>query len=612
MSTNPSSSGISVPSFSTSFVPFGQVVQNSTSFVPYGQVVPNQRQLVPEHVEFAQVLLNSDHQNRDAASLNSLQSRSFTQIFPLLPQEPEQRALSQEERDQIWVMEPKVTVDTERNVKKVIVRKNSKDWARALYVDDAIVNSTPKDYIADGENTEFYDEEGKFICGIVYGIDVEKGAIQRLAPLACSTAQRGPGAGLIADIEGEKEKLKEKGYNVIKPVGDGWALRYKKEEGKGQYSTFANRHYSTTYGVTGSSKSKTVDNTAASKASALQTLQPYFRQLSDCFMQKFPGQYMSHIKAMMGCGGNFFYQPGAIFSSMVINCHEIDEKGKEIKNSRPAIHIDDGHHPDAFEVMLTLKENIEGGDLYLPEYGILLKLKDCSVTCFKATLLKHTVTKVGREDISKKACRVSAVAHMYKFSNDALKIARANWQERTERARLGLISGTGLQPAAGALLPQPALTSSPYQSQLIRGMPLPTAVNPNQPQPTATTLETASLHKEIMASQVIIQQLKAANAVLFLEKQVAESKLETANLKITLLTEKLRKAEKFMNQNSQPAIPQSDAAPTGQGIHQTLTTTTTTDTRTSFESFKRGQSDVDQEDTSLLEPAFKRPRIEKQ
>ncbi|CRX37594.1 hypothetical protein [Estrella lausannensis] len=417
MSINTHSTQVSTPSF-------------PPDFIPYGVVVPNQPGPAPGHVAIAQTLLNLDPQSSEAPPPDALQSRSFTQIASTLPQETEMNQLSQEERDQIWVTEPKVTFDAQRNVKKVIVTKNSKEWARGTFVDDVIVKSTPKDYIADGENTEFYDENGNFICGIAYGVNVEMGAMKKLAPLANSSAQRGAAGGLIVDIEAAKEKLKSDGYHDIDVVGDGWALRYRKNEGKGQYSTFANRHYSTAYGVTGSAKSYIVDKVAPTKASGLQTLQPYFRLLTQCFMNQFSAQTLSHLQRMKECEGHYFFQPSTCFSSLVVNCHEINEKGEEIKNSRAAIHLDESHHPDAYEVMLTLKENIDGGDLYLPEYGILLKLKDRSVTCFNATLQKHTVTKIERENVYKSACRVTALAYMKGFSENALAMAKVHAKER--------------------------------------------------------------------------------------------------------------------------------------------------------------------------------------
>ncbi|WP_098037457.1 hypothetical protein [Estrella lausannensis] len=101
----------------------------------------------------------------------------------------------------------------------------------------------------------------------------------------------------------------------------------------------------------------------------------------------------------------------------------------------------------------------------------------------------------------------------------------------------------------------------------------------------------------IAESQALIKQLKDENEVLSLQKQVVESKLETANLKITVLTEKLQRAE---------------AALTGQGNHQTPATfSTTTDTGSSPERFKRVLSDLEQGEASLMEPSSKRPRLEK-
>lgn len=72
-----------------------------------------------------------------------------------------------------------------------------------------------------------------------------------------------------------------------------------------------------------------------------------------------------------------------VFTSGIIN-----------KDSILQYHFDIGHVSKALSVMLTLKKELEGGDLSMPEINTLLKLKDNTLLIFDGQELLHGVTPI--------------------------------------------------------------------------------------------------------------------------------------------------------------------------------------------------------------------------
>ena len=55
-------------------------------------------------------------------------------------------------------------------------------------------------------------------------------------------------------------------------------------------------------------------------------------------------------------------------------------------------HKDSGNLIDSWSLMLSLRSNVEGGNLHLPEYGVTLGIFDRSVTIFNGQAIWHGVT----------------------------------------------------------------------------------------------------------------------------------------------------------------------------------------------------------------------------
>jgi hypothetical protein len=63
-----------------------------------------------------------------------------------------------------------------------------------------------------------------------------------------------------------------------------------------------------------------------------------------------------------------------------------------INNTKLRYHTDNGNIKNCFSYMLTLKKGIEGGDLHLPEYNKIVRLKHGSVILFDGASVSHGVT----------------------------------------------------------------------------------------------------------------------------------------------------------------------------------------------------------------------------
>ncbi|CRX37596.1 hypothetical protein [Estrella lausannensis] len=315
------------------------------------------------------------------------------------------------------------------------VSKNNHDWKLAEHVDDeTIAKFTPKENIADGEDTVFLDQDGNFICSIAYdAINVADDAIDTLAKVPQSTRERGAAAGVVDREAMDKfyQDLNErrKSSTMAKVRGkSNQRVEYSEEFpwlahlNGDKKAKRGNAHYSTSFGCARNFKTPAqVEADKGEKKPRYEKVRPYFKLISDCFEKKWSDQYRSYTQIMKKNGGDNFYLADSVFSTIVVNTHEIASNGKVLKDARAAIHTDSGHHDESFEVMLCLKKNVEGGDLYLPEYGILLKLRHKCVVCFRAKLHKHAVTEIRRKELDSTALRVTLVAYMTKFSNSTLK-----------------------------------------------------------------------------------------------------------------------------------------------------------------------------------------------
>lgn len=293
--------------------------------------------------------------------------------------------------------------------KRVIVQKNGGEHPIGSHVTEEQILQVPEQNIADGQNTIFYDPRGNFICSIIYdAVNIDESTLNQIALLARATSYRGPASGPI-NQEDWKAKQKKGGKAISFPADKPWEVivEGKKKDHRG------NRQCTTVYGC--SRLNPLPSKVAESKAEGFELLEPYFALISQLFKQYWNNIYTSYYNNMMRSGGSDFYVPGSVFSSMVINTHEIDAGGTTKKDSRAAIHTDNGHHTYSYELMPCFKRNIKGGDLFLPEYGILLKLNSKCLVCFQAGIHKHAVTPIDRIDPAASALRVTMVAYMWRF-----------------------------------------------------------------------------------------------------------------------------------------------------------------------------------------------------
>ena len=346
------------------------------------------------------------------------------------------KALNADQNRNIQAVSPTALVKSSMVEKKV--SKNNHDWKIGQHVDaETIAKITPEENIADGEDTVFLDQEGNFVCSIAYdAIDVPDNAIDVLAPLPRSNCERGPAAGPVdrevmdRKYEAQNEQKKSSQMASERDKCNQW-LQYPEDKPWMAYlngdknKKRGNSQFSTSFGCSRRYRIPAeVESSTDDKSGRYKIVKPYFKLISDCFEKKWNDKYRSYTQRMKENGGDNLYLADSVFSSIVVNTHEIDGNGEVSKNARAAIHTDSGHHDDSFEVMLCLTKNIEGGDLYLPEYGILLKLRHRCVVCFRAKLHKHAVTEIKRKDLHSKALRVTLVAYMTRFAEDTLQKAR--------------------------------------------------------------------------------------------------------------------------------------------------------------------------------------------
>lgn len=85
-----------------------------------------------------------------------------------------------------------------------------------------------------------------------------------------------------------------------------------------------------------------------------------------------------------------------VFTSGIIN-----------KDSVLQYHFDIGHVSKALSAMLTLKKDVIGGDLSIPEIDTIINLKDNTLLIFDGQELLHGVTEMKKKSI--KAYRITVV-----------------------------------------------------------------------------------------------------------------------------------------------------------------------------------------------------------
>jgi hypothetical protein len=117
-----------------------------------------------------------------------------------------------------------------------------------------------------------------------------------------------------------------------------------------------------------------------------------------------------------------------VFTSGIIN-----------KNSVLQYHFDIGHVSKALSVMLTLKKDLIGGNLAIPEIDTLIKLKDNTLLIFDGQELCHGVTPIIKK--SKSSYRFTVVYYsliqMWKcltINEEVIKARKKRFEKEHKRA----------------------------------------------------------------------------------------------------------------------------------------------------------------------------------
>lgn len=117
-----------------------------------------------------------------------------------------------------------------------------------------------------------------------------------------------------------------------------------------------------------------------------------------------------------------------VFTSGIIN-----------KDSVLQYHFDIGHVSKALSVMLTLKKDLIGGDLSIPEIDTLIKLKDNTLLIFDGQELLHGVTPIVKKN--KNSYRFTVVYYsliqMWKcltINEEVIKARNKRFQKEHKRA----------------------------------------------------------------------------------------------------------------------------------------------------------------------------------
>jgi hypothetical protein len=142
----------------------------------------------------------------------------------------------------------------------------------------------------------------------------------------------------------------------------------------------------------------------------------------------FPTQYSNNLKVVEEKILKEWTLEDTVFTSGIIN-----------KDSVLQYHFDIGHVSKALSVMLTLKKELKGGNLSIPEIDTLLKLNDNTLLIFDGQELLHGVTPIVKK--SEKSYRFTIVYYsliqMWKcltIDEEIIKARKKRFQKEHKRA----------------------------------------------------------------------------------------------------------------------------------------------------------------------------------
>jgi hypothetical protein len=154
-----------------------------------------------------------------------------------------------------------------------------------------------------------------------------------------------------------------------------------------------------------------------------------FSKVAKQYYEKiFPSQYKNNLDVVNQKILKEWILEDTVFTSGIIN-----------KDSVLQYHFDIGHVSKALSVMLTLKKELKGGDLSIPEINTLIKLNDNTLLIFDGQELLHGVTPLVKKN--EKSYRFTVVYYsliqMWKcltINEEVIKARKKRFEKEHKRA----------------------------------------------------------------------------------------------------------------------------------------------------------------------------------
>lgn len=296
-------------------------------------------------------------------------------------------------------------------VRTIVVSRNDSNFP----LKDHVSESQAAQALTISEDTDVYDIDGNFLFGIRYNaVSISDSHIRTISDLAKSSQSRGAAAGHL-NIAAARAAMTVKNKNrAIILKGTGFIFEGNSKTSRAR----TNKQYTSTMG-------RTVLRPvlSANKLEKLSIIKPELISMSQLFKKEWTDVYADYIESFKDNGYSAAFVVGSVFSSAAVNTHTLDSAGKVVKDARAAAHTDP-HNKLSVELMLTFKYNIEGGDLYFPEFGkngIVFKLDHESIICFRGTHQKHAVTQIKQAIAGIPSLRVTMVGFLMKLGETTLK-----------------------------------------------------------------------------------------------------------------------------------------------------------------------------------------------
>lgn len=153
----------------------------------------------------------------------------------------------------------------------------------------------------------------------------------------------------------------------------------------------------------------------------------YAAKVADYYRSLNPDLYGQHTTSTDGHVIGDYRIKDSPFTSGIIN-----------KNNPLKYHFDTGNIKDVWSAMLVFKQDVEGGYLSVPEYGLGFELKHNSLFMFDGQSLLHGVTPIKR--LTKNAFRYSIVYYSLRemwnclpITDELLRIRRVKTEREEKR-----------------------------------------------------------------------------------------------------------------------------------------------------------------------------------